>query len=143
MVRKLLAPRIIVGDVMRKTFKAALNVPSGLTMEKLGTNLFLFSLRTEEEQAHILQQGPWVFEKFLLVLSKPIPMIKPTTMEFKYAMFWVHFCELPMDLYNLSKVDRFGNAIGEGIVSPVETCVIACDSICFSRNPYNVLNREL
>lgn len=26
--------------------------------------------------------------------------------------FWVHFCELPMNLYNLSMAERLGNAIG-------------------------------
>lgn len=112
LIEKLLAPRIISGEVMRKTFKAAWNIPSGLIVEKLGTNLFLFSLRSEEELARVMRQGPWLFDKFLLVLSKPIPMVKPTTMEFKYATFWVHFCELPMDLYNLSMVERLSNAIG-------------------------------
>lgn len=26
-------------------------------------------------------------------------------------MFWVHFCDLPMDVYNLSTTERLGNAI--------------------------------
>lgn len=113
LIRKLLAPRIISGEVMRKTFKSAWNIPNGLIVEKIGTNLFLFNLRSEEELARVLRQGPWLFDKFLLVLSKPIPMVKPTAMEFKFSSFWVHFYELPMYLFNLWMAERLGNAIGK------------------------------
>ncbi|MDV3193917.1 MAG: hypothetical protein Q8835_02510 [Sweet potato little leaf phytoplasma] len=34
-------------------------------------------------------------------------------MEFKDATFWVHFCELPMDLYNHLMAERLDNAIGQ------------------------------
>lgn len=112
LIGKLFAPRIISGDVMRRTFKSAWNIPKGLIVEKVGANLFLFSLRTEADQSRVLRQGPWLFDKFLLALSKPIPMVKPTTMEFKFVAFWVHFCELPMDLYNQSMAECLGNAIG-------------------------------
>lgn len=69
--------------MMRRNFKAAWNIPSGLVVEKLGKNLFLFSLNSEEEQSRVLRQGPWLFDRFLLALSKPIPMVKPSAMEFK------------------------------------------------------------
>lgn len=49
LIGKLLSPRFIAGDVMRKNFKSAWNIPEGLTVEKLRPNLFLFSLRSEEE----------------------------------------------------------------------------------------------
>lgn len=112
LIGKLLAPRIIAGDVMRRTFKATWNIPNGLVVEKLGTNLFLFSLKYEEQQIQVLRQGPWLFDKYLLVLSKPIPMVKPTAMEFKFVAFWVHFYELPMDLFNVSMAEKLENAIG-------------------------------
>lgn len=54
LIGKLLAPKVISSEVMRKNFKAAWNIPNGLTVEKLGVNLFLFSLRTKEEQTRIL-----------------------------------------------------------------------------------------
>lgn len=113
LIGKLLARRIISGDVMRRTFKSAWNIPNGLIVEKLGANLFLFSLRSEADQIRVLRQEPWLFDKFLLVLSRPIPMVKPTAMEFKFASFYVHFYELPMDLYTQSMVERLGNAIGQ------------------------------
>lgn len=112
LIRKLLCPRVISDDVMRRNFKAAWNIPNGLTVEKLGVNLFLFSLRSEEEQTRILKQEPWLFDKFILVLSKPIPMVKAQAMDFKMVTFWVHFFELPMDLYNSAMVERLGNALG-------------------------------
>lgn len=113
LIGKLFAPRLISGDVMRRNFKSAWNIPNGLVVEKLGANLFLFSLNTEADQSRVLRQGPWLFDKFLLALSKPIPMIKPTAMEFKIVAFWVHFYELPMDLFNQSMAERLGNAIGQ------------------------------
>lgn len=86
LVGKLLAPRIISEEVMRKN-KATWGILIGLMVEKLGSNMFLFSLRSEEERTRVLRQEPWLFDKFLLVLSKPIPMVKPTAMEFKYTTF--------------------------------------------------------
>lgn len=58
LVGKLLSPTIISGDVMRKTFKSAWNIPNDIIVEKLGSNLFLFSLRSEEDQARVMRQGP-------------------------------------------------------------------------------------
>lgn len=112
LIGKLFAPRIISGDVMRRTFKSAWNIPNGLMVEKLGPNLFLFSLRSEADQTRVMSQEPWLFDKFLLALSKLIPMVKPTAMEFRFVLFWVHFCDLPVDLYNRSMAERLGNAIG-------------------------------
>lgn len=39
-------------------------------------------------------------------------MVKPQAMELKFVTFWVHFYELPMDLYNSSMADRLGNVVG-------------------------------
>lgn len=113
LIGKLFAPRIISGEVMKHTFKSAWNIPNGLMVEKMGANLFLFSFRTKSDQTRVLRQEPWLFDKFLLVLSKPIPMVKPTAMVFQFATFWVHFCDLLMDLYNRSMAERLGNAIGQ------------------------------
>lgn len=115
LIGKLLVPRVISGGVMRRNFKAAWNIPTGLTVEKLGLNLFLFNLRTKEEQTRILRQELWLFDQYILMLSKPIPMVKPQAMEFKMVSFWLHFYELPMDLYNSSMAERLGNAVGSFI----------------------------
>lgn len=86
-IGKLLAPQIITGDVMRRTFKAAWNIPTDLLVEKLGPNLFIFTLRSEADHTRVLRLEPWLFDKFMLVLSTPIPMVKPTAMVFKFTTF--------------------------------------------------------
>lgn len=40
-------------------------------------------------------------------------MVKAQAMDFKMVTFWVHFHELPMDIYNSSMVEHLGNAVGK------------------------------
>lgn len=62
---------------MKRNFKAAWKLDLGFQVDRLGRNVFIFRFHDEADQVWILRQGPWLFEKFLLVLERPIRGLKP------------------------------------------------------------------
>lgn len=113
LARKLLAPQPIVCDILRRTLSMAWRIESGLSLEKLGKNLFLFSFDRVQDQIRVFRTGPWFFDKFLLVLERLDAMVKPSKMRFHKVAFWMHFFYLPLACMNPSMARRLGNVVGE------------------------------
>lgn len=65
---KLQSHRFLGAEVMRKTFASAWLVAQGLRVEMLGKNIFIFRFDNDEDRRRVLNQGPWFFDKFLLIL---------------------------------------------------------------------------
>ncbi|KAL6289593.1 hypothetical protein ACE6H2_007103 [Prunus campanulata] len=95
-----------IGDVdedeVRKRLKIAL-VGKVLTTESfnlratnLGENLFLFIFATEVDCKRVLRNGPWNFDKALVLLEEPNCNIAPSRMVFKFAEFWVQIHNVPL-----------------------------------------------
>lgn len=110
---KLLAPRYISCKIIRKTMLVAWRVEIGMSMEKIGKNIFLFSFDRVHDRNRVFRSGSWYFDKFLLVLIMLDSMIKPSALQFDKVAFWTHFFDLPMACMNQSMAKRLGNAVGE------------------------------
>lgn len=105
--------RILAAEVMRKTFKFSWKIESGLQVELLEKNMFTFQFLNKDDRICVLNQGPWLFDKFLLVLEFPIRAQKSSDYSFSFAAFWIHFLDLPLDWYNTEMAERLSNAVGE------------------------------
>lgn len=97
---KLLCHRPLGAKVMRKNFRVTWKIDDGLQVDRLGKNLFIFRFVNEEDRVHVVRQGPWTFEKFLMVLVFPIRGLKPSDHQFSSVAFWIHVFELPLDWFN-------------------------------------------
>lgn len=109
---KLQSHCFLTAEVMRKTFASAWRVAHGLRVEKLGNNIFIFGFDNDDDRRRVLNQGPWFFEKFLLILELPIRGHRPSDYRFTSVSFWVHFYDIPLDWYNQEMAERLGNAVG-------------------------------
>lgn len=84
---KLLLHKMLSAEVRRKTFKAVWRIDRGLQVEILGKDMFIFRFRNEEDLVRILNQGPWLFEKYLLIVEFLIRAQKPSEYSFSFVAF--------------------------------------------------------
>lgn len=100
LIEKLQSHRFLAAEVMRQTFSSAWRVTHGLQVEMLGKNIFIFRFEDDEERRRAIKQGPWCFDKFLLILELPIRGLKPSDYRFSSVDFLIHYYDLPLDWYN-------------------------------------------
>ena len=81
----------------------------------LGENRVLFSFQTKEDLGRVLLQGPWSFDKYILLLHKLKVGESISSLTFHEATFWVQIHGLP----TLIQTREAGLSIG-GILGKVE-----------------------
>lgn len=109
---KLLCPRQIGSEIIRRTLSIAWRVVGRLQVERLGQNVFLFTFTNVADRNRVVRSGPWFFDKFLLVLVMMGPMDKPSDLVFDSVSFWLHFYDLPMACMNATMAKKLGDAVG-------------------------------
>ncbi|KAK2649118.1 hypothetical protein Ddye_016607, partial [Dipteronia dyeriana] len=76
-------------------------------------NTFFFTFKSATDLNRVLHGGPWIFDKSLLVLEKPIGKGDIQEMAFNTTAFWVQIHHIPL-LCRTKKIGIFlGGLIGE------------------------------
>ncbi|XP_021808570.1 uncharacterized protein At4g02000-like [Prunus avium] len=81
----------------------------------LGENLFLFIFAKELDRNRVLRNGPWNFDKALVLLEEPNGNIAPSRMLLKFAEFWVQIHNVPLLGMTVQTGRQIGNCMGECI----------------------------
>lgn len=82
-------------------------------MEIIDKNIFLFQFDSRDDRERISRNGPWFFDKSLLVLEAPKINQRSFDMEFKQVDFWLRIINLPIGLKNEKVAKKIGNNLGE------------------------------
>lgn len=85
----------------------------GLEVETVGKNMFLFKFECKKDRKWVLKNGPWFFDKQLLILEEPTAKLRTTEVELKNVAFWVRFINLPMGYRNKRAAEKLGNDLGQ------------------------------
>ena len=85
----------------------------GISCREIGTNTFIFSFHQESGKRKALEDGPWMFEKDLVVVEDYDPGKRPEDYEFNEIPIWVRVFSLPLDMMNEESAEEIGNIIGE------------------------------
>ncbi|KAH0983830.1 hypothetical protein GBA52_011007 [Prunus armeniaca] len=91
------------------------NTSREVRAKDLGENLFLFIFATELDRKRVLRNGPWNFDKALVLLEKPNGNIVPSSMLLKFAKFWVQIHNVPLLGMTVQIGRQIGNCMGECI----------------------------
>lgn len=65
-------------------------------IEEMGENIFLFKFRAEADKRNILAEGPWHFDRALIVLVEPRGIGEINKQSFTHASFWVQIHNIPI-----------------------------------------------
>lgn len=78
-----------------------------------GFNLFLFKFKNARIKSHIVESGPWFYDRTMLLLADPKGDCSGDEMEFRYVSFWVHFHKLPLACFSRSAAMEIRSLVGK------------------------------
>ena len=106
---RLIACKTINRNKIKAILSKAWKTTSGVSMNDVGDNLFLFRFNTEDGRQTILDLALWFVEGFLLVL-KPCSTFTPIcNIDFTWSPFWVQVHNLPLDRMYQENANTIGN----------------------------------
>lgn len=70
-------------------------IPKGLLISEISDDVFLFQFPNDLERRKVLPNGPWSFDKVMLVLNVVDSLLRPSDYKFNKCSFWVRFYNLP------------------------------------------------
>ena len=110
---RLIERKTINKNKIRAILSKAWKTTSGVSVNDVEDNLFLFRFNTEDDKQTILDLAPWFVEGFLLVL-KPCNSLTPIcNIDFTWSPFWVQVHNLPPDRMYQENADTIGNQLGK------------------------------
>lgn len=86
LIVSLLSTRPFNAFALNSTMKGAWRVKKGFNFREISMNLFSFQFSDVSEKNRILNNGPWSFDKALLILREPSDE-QPMKMKFESAHF--------------------------------------------------------
>lgn len=76
-------------------------------------NLFLFKFASKRDMDFVLRNGPWSFDRALLVLNRISGEEQPSDLNMHFASFWVRIYELPLNLRSEPMARKIGSILGK------------------------------
>ncbi|CAI8609824.1 unnamed protein product [Vicia faba] len=80
--------------------------------QELSKNLFLFLFATKRDMEGVLRNGPWSFDRNLLVLARVSDEEQPSDLNIHFGVFWVRIYEVPLMLRSEAMARKLGGILG-------------------------------
>lgn len=114
--------RIVVGRLWTdnsfnaRAFKSTMisvwKLKNQVETQDLGKNLFLFKFATKRDLEFVLKNGPWSFDRSLLVLNCISGEEQPSELNMHHTPFWVRIYDLPLNLRLEQMAKKIGSILG-------------------------------
>lgn len=77
----------------------------------IGAKMFECDFNLVKDKRKIMEGGPWLYHRALLVFEEIKGNERYSRLEFRYASFWIHFTDLPRVCLNRKWAKKLGNAV--------------------------------
>ncbi|KAE8785838.1 LRR receptor-like serine/threonine-protein kinase FLS2 [Hordeum vulgare] len=84
----------------------------GIRCNEVGENRFMFTFLQESGKRKVIDNGPWMFDKELVVIEEYVPSKRLEDYEFNNIPIWVRVFNLPLGMMNEDSAEEIGNIIG-------------------------------
>ncbi|XBI27962.1 hypothetical protein VPH35_052301 [Triticum aestivum] len=84
----------------------------GIDCKEAGDNRFVFTFKQESGKRKTLEDGPWMFDKELVVVEDYDPGKRIEDYDFNEIPIWVRIFNLPLGMMNEDSTEEMGNIIG-------------------------------
>lgn len=112
-VGKLFSERLAKSKYFGRTLAVVWRPFSRVECKDMGRNRFLFTFHEEASKKKALENGPWMFNKNLLVMEDFVPSNTIDEYDFKMIPIWVGAYGIPMGMMSMETGDLLGEQIGE------------------------------
>ncbi|XBH98250.1 hypothetical protein VPH35_127790 [Triticum aestivum] len=87
----------------------------GIDYKEAGDNRFVFTFKQESGKRKALEDGPWMFDKDLVVVEEYDRSKRIEDYEFNDIPIWVRIFNLPLGMMNEGTGEEIGNIIGRSV----------------------------
>ncbi|GAU21788.1 hypothetical protein TSUD_329120, partial [Trifolium subterraneum] len=96
----------------KQTMTQAWRSRNPIEIQDLNKNLFLFKFATRREADLVCKNGPWSFDRNLLILNRISGNEQPSELAMDSVSFWVRVYDLPLKLRSEGIAKKLGNTVG-------------------------------
>ncbi|KAE8805897.1 hypothetical protein D1007_18055 [Hordeum vulgare] len=118
-VGKVLSEKLAHPDAIRLSLGRVWCPIKGIDCKDVGENMFVFRFDQESGKRRALEDGPWMFEKDLVVVEDYDPGKRPEDYAFNEVPIWVRIFSLPLGMMNVHAAEVIGNIIGTYVEADV------------------------
>ncbi|XP_040996158.1 uncharacterized protein At4g02000-like [Juglans microcarpa x Juglans regia] len=111
-VGKLVSTKPLNKYTFHAAIKAIQSFITGLTIEDLDQNTFLFTFPTTQDKNKIFSQRPWNFKGYHMILKEWLPRHSLQEVDLRYLAFWIQIHGLPLELVTQENAEKIGRVIG-------------------------------
>nr|XP_020162872.1 uncharacterized protein LOC109748244 [Aegilops tauschii subsp. strangulata] len=111
-VGKVMSERLAHPDAICLTLGKVWCPIKGIDFKEIGVNQFLFTFHQESGKRKAVENGPWMFDKDLVVVEDYAPRKRPEDYAFNDIPIWVRVFNLSLGMMNEDSVEDIGNIIG-------------------------------
>lgn len=99
--------------VFKQVIVQAWRLKNPVEVQDLNKNLFLFRFSSKRDVENVVKNGPWSFDRNLLVLKRTSGEEQPSEMAMNTAEFWTRVYDLPLKLRTDATAKKLGDTIGK------------------------------
>lgn len=109
LVGKLLSNRIISSLAIKNAMARAWKTRQKFSIKVVGKNVFAFKFSSQKDRDWVAANGPWLFDRSLMVLEIPAVNQRISELQFEKVAFWLRLINLPMGFQNRCAAEKLGN----------------------------------
>ncbi|GMP71578.1 hypothetical protein CsSME_00029926 [Camellia sinensis var. sinensis] len=113
LVGKLLTLHPFNMDALRSTLTSVWKASKGVVFKTFGDNLVLIQFGHIVDKRRVMINGPWSFDKQLVMLKEFNRALQPSEITFSTMEFWVHASNLPLINMTRDVGVLLGNNLGK------------------------------
>lgn len=109
---KILTSKSISAENFQRLILKIWGVEGKVQMKKAGKNLYICKFKNKKTKRKVVEWGPWIYDKVILLFVHPKGSRGIQSLEFRYVDLWVHFHNLPVVCLNRKYGMALANSIG-------------------------------
>ncbi|KAF5477689.1 hypothetical protein F2P56_004306 [Juglans regia] len=112
LVGKLVSMKALNRQTFHATIRASWSFVPHLSIEDVGENTFLFTFASHQEKHRVLDNRPWNFKGFHMVLRQWPPGLSIHDIPLHMSIFWIQVHGLPLEMLTKPNAAKIGQVLG-------------------------------
>lgn len=98
--------------IFKQVITQAWRLKNPVEVQDLNKNLFLFRFSNKRDLESVLKNGPWSFDRNIVILQRVSGDEQPSEMEMHTGEFWARVYDLPLKLRSNAMAKKLGDTLG-------------------------------
>lgn len=114
-VAKVMLQKKINTDAFRAVMISIWKIHNATRIENAGDNVFVIQFRSFLENARVLADGPWTFDRALIILNSPNDFESINSLVFSHTQIWIQIHNVPFKYLTRDMAQNLGEIVGSVI----------------------------